>query len=159
MRTLLFFYAFVVSTFFAILQPSIFPYFHLIGYAPFFAFLSVKYPQIFAIFAALATGVIIDLFTITSFGFNALCYTLAFLLLYPQKKFFADKIISLSLYTMLFSTTISIIRYIFCPVFSMPIFLSIYSIITDVILMPIVDGIYGVIFIFIPIKLIEKIKA
>jgi rod shape-determining protein MreD len=148
-------FAFIITTFIAILQPSIFPLIRLLAYAPLFALLCMKTSRQMAMFVTIITGLIIDLCTTTPFGFNCLIYSLTMLLMYDQKKFFADKILSLSLYTIFISVSITIIRYVLCFIFSLPLFFSFYTILSDIILMPILDGIYGMILIFIPIKILR----
>jgi rod shape-determining protein MreD len=158
MNIFIFILYFIITTFFAVLQSAVFPNIRLIGYAPLFAVIALTTSKRTAIFCSVFAGIIIDLFASTSFGFNALLYCLSIFFLYDQKRFFKDEALSLSLYTIIICMVISSLRYLLYFIFSLHVFFSFYTIFSDIIIMSVVDGIFSMIFIFIPIKLIEKIK-
>lgn len=127
-----------------------FPNLHLLTFSPFLALFCMRNSFLNALWIAVLSGLILDLLSSSiGFGLNALAYTIATVFLYKQKRhFFVDQPLALSVYTVLFSSTISCILYIFQNI---PFSLSI--VISEFILMPILDGIYAFLWFTCPIKL------
>ncbi|MFA6502367.1 MAG: hypothetical protein WCT85_06230, partial [Parachlamydiales bacterium] len=83
-------------------------------------------------------------------------YFLTSILLYNQKRFFNDKPINLSIFTVVFSMIFSIFNILLFFIFDKKLALSLKWLVSDIILFPILDGIYTLILFAIPIWLFEK---
>jgi len=76
------------------------------------------------------------------------------LVLYPQKRhFFEDKPLALSIFTAIISSVLTILQFILVHLFDRGLPFSILTALTDIVLMPIVDGLYAFLWFTCPIKL------
>ncbi len=149
---------YLLATFSALFLSSILPGFKLIYYSPFLVilFFNTTYPK--TLWLASLAGLTIDLLSSTTFGINAINYTLTAALLYRFKQFFNDKPINLSIFTLIVSVVYSILQILLLFIFDKGILISWGWIVTDLLFMPLLDALYAFIWFSCPIILYEKTK-
>ncbi|MBI5346419.1 MAG: rod shape-determining protein MreD [Chlamydiae bacterium] len=140
-------------------QTAIFPNFRLIFFAPFLVFYYFNFSFISSLWISALCGIIVDSLSSTAFGVYALNYTIVTALLYREKRFFNDDPISLASFTMILSTAFSIIFPILLFIFDKPISITGKWVITDLMIMPMVDGIYSLIWFWALLKLFEQLSG
>lgn len=128
-------------------------------FAPILIYLFFRMSFISILWMSSFLGLIQDLFSSSFFGINALCYLITSIILYREKRFFNDKPINLSIFAIIFSIIFSIFSPILFFIFDKKINLSIKWLATDLIIYPILDGIYAFTFFAITILLFEKISS
>ena len=126
-----------------------------IYFAPFIIFLFYRFSLITILWIATLLGFFQDLFSSSFFGISAILYLLCCIILFREKRF-TDKPINLSLFTILFSLIYSIFNPILFFIFDKKINLSIKWLAADLIIFPLLDGIYAFVFFAMPILLIEN---
>jgi len=152
LRTLLapFCVCFLAMIFFPLFFPSI----RILSFAPLITLIISRLSRPIALWLATLSGVIIDLYSIaTPFGFFALNYCIATLLIYQYRKYFLEeKIHIFALYSILFSFVSTFIGFILFAVIEVQLKLNIFTLFSDLILMPIFDGVYAYIVVLFPIS-------
>ncbi len=137
-----------------------FPFFPLNTFAPFLAivFYVVAFPR--ALWIALGCGLILDLLSSEfHFGVHAITLVTTTFFLYHQKRhFFEDKPIAISLLTILISSVATVIQLLYIALFDRGISFSAVSFLTDVMVLPCVDGIYGFLWFTCPMRLYIHLK-
>jgi rod shape-determining protein MreD len=151
-----FFLLFFISIFSMIVFSSLLEI-KFIFFAPLIIFLFYRTSIISILWISAILGLIQDLLSSNFFGFNTLCYTLTTMTLYKGKRFFNEKPVNLSIFTAVYSIIFSIFSPILFFIFDKKINLSIKCLGTDLIMYPILDGIYAFLFFSIPIIILEKI--
>ena len=142
---------------FSLIFFSSFFYIKFIYFAPFIIFLFYRLKLISILWIAILLGFFEDLFSSSFFGISAISYLLCSIILYREKRFFNDKPINLSLFTIIFSLLYSIFNPILFFIFDKKINLSIKWLAADLIIFPLLDGIYAFILFAMPILLIERV--
>jgi rod shape-determining protein MreD len=155
MRRLPLWVGFSIAFIMALLEGALFPELRLLPFAPFLAlsYYRLSFPG--ALWAALGTGLLFDLMTSEMrFGFYALNFLLVTIIFYHQKKhFFEDKSVAFSLYTALISLGSTLLLFPFHDLsFSLP------SLFSDLIVMPLLDGVYAFLWFTTPAKLYNYLK-
>jgi len=130
----------------------------LIYFAPLLIFLFYRLSYISILWISIFLGLFQDVFSSNFFGINALAYFFSSLFSYNQKKIFNDKPINLSIFTMLFSLIYSFLLPILFFMLDKKVGLSIKWLITDMIIFPMIDGIYAFLFFAFPIWLFDKLR-
>lgn len=132
----------------------------LIAYAPYLMSILMHHSLKKVLWHSILCGIIVDLFQSTlPFGYSALGYLLASLIIYRQKWwFFNDKLGSLSFFVALFSLLFSLFQLITFKLQNHPITLSWYSLLSDFVLMPVCDGLYAFICFTSPLLIYSQIK-
>ncbi len=148
-------FSFFLAIVAAIWCSAIFPKLNIIAFAPLLVIFYLYTPFFVSIWVAMICGVFIDLISSTPFGLNSLNYAITTFLVFRYRRFFNDKPLNISIYTALTSCVISLISIILLALISKGISICLLSIITDIIIMPIVDGIYAFIWFAIPLKIYE----
>jgi rod shape-determining protein MreD len=140
---LLFFFALALIP--AILGSILFPLFPLSAFAPFLAIVFYVAPFPKALWIAFGCGLILDLLSSEfHFGVHALTLVCASLLLFHQKKyFFEDKPLAVFLFTATISSVSTILQLLFVHIFDRGISFSFAAFVTDIIFLPLADGLYG----------------
>jgi len=128
-----------------------------IYFTPLIIFLFYRFSFISILWISIILGLIQDFFSTNFFGINTICYFLSSSILYKERKFFKDKPINLSIFTSIFSLIFSIFNPFLFFIFDKKINLSIKWIATDLILFPVLDGLYAFIFFAMPLLFFEKI--
>ncbi len=146
---------FFISLCFTLFTPALFPSIKLFFFAPFIIILFYQKPFIKCLWGALLSGLIVDLFSAHShLGLHAINYITAVTILYKQRKhFFSDSATTLPLMIFFFSIIATLLQIPILYVFEQKISLSKSWILSDLILMPFFDALYGFVF-FVLIDLI-----
>ena len=155
--TLRLYFAFITGLVFAVFSSSL-TGLKLVHFAPFLILLFYQKDFISSLWISALCGLIVDIFSSNSFGLFALCYTTGSFFLYKEKRFFNDKAISLSVFTSIYSLIFSLFTPLLFFIFDKKINLSIKWLLTDVIIMPLFDGLYAFMFFALPILLIKQVK-
>ena len=136
---------FVSALSFTLLSPVILPWMRLAYFVPFIILLFYKKPFAAVLWISLGCGLILDILSShVRFGLYAVAFTLTTAILYRQKRhFFADSISTLPLMTFLFSLISTLIHVILIHLFENSLPFSTIWLIKDVIIMPILDGIFA----------------
>jgi len=147
------------------LAPSVFgsilfPFFPLSAFAPFLAivFYMARFSR--ALWISCGCGLILDLLSSEfHFGVHALTLIATTAVLYHQRRhFFEDKPLAFSIFTSVISAVSMMMQLIFIPLFDRGIPFSLPSFMTDVIALPMLDGLYGFLWFTCPMKLYIYIK-
>lgn len=146
-----FFLALVATLFF----PIFLPHLHLLTFTPFLALACMRKSFIYVLWLSILSGLVLDLFTSeVGFGLNALAYVLTTVVLYNQKRhFFVDKPLGLSVYTTFISFVVSFFLLIFQRVS-----FSLGMNVTELLIMPIIDGLYAFLWFTCPLTLYHHAK-
>jgi hypothetical protein len=133
---------------------------HLTYFAPLLIILYYDRDKITALWFSVVCGIILDsLSSQTQFGIFTLNYCLTTLLIYELKPFFfADAITTIPFLTTIFAVTSTILQYILLQIFNISFPITWQWIAIDVIIMPIIDGIYGLVFFALPFMFIKHEK-
>lgn len=129
-----------------------------IYFAPLIIFLFYRFSFITILWISSILGLMQDLFSGSYFGINTICYLFTAAILYREKRFFDDKLINLSIFTIVFSVIFSIFNPLLFFIFDKKINLSIKWLIADVIIYPALDGLYAFIFFAIAVLFFEKMS-
>jgi len=153
-------FPFGLALFFTLFTTVFFPKIPLFTFSPFFALLYYRRSLATALWIATLSGLMIDLLTSEfRLGIHAWDACITTLLLYKQKKhFFEDKPLALSLFTILISATSTLMQWLLIATFDRSLPLSGKGIVTDLFLMPIVDGAYAFFAFTCPMQLFVYIK-
>jgi rod shape-determining protein MreD len=129
----------------------------LIPFAPFLAIVMARQNYISTLRYAFICGLAMDLLTMQfRLGIYALGYCLACVAAYPLRRhFFEDKPIAISLYSALISSVATVIQLLLSWAFDQGVPFSWSLIATDLILLPIADGIYALAWFVLPIYLFK----
>ena len=139
---------------------ALFPALHLNVFAPFLAIVLLQKAFIRSLWIACLTGLFLDLITShAQFGFYALNFALVAFLLHKQRKhFFDDRPFPLSIFTALISSASTLLELIFLPIFERSLPISTRSLISDLLFMPCIDGIYALLCFYYPACLYKHVK-
>ena len=129
-----------------------------IYFAPFLLLAFYKKSFISVLWLSGLCGLICDFFSSNALGIFALNYLLASLFLFRERRFFNDKPINLSIFTTIYAFIFSLFNPILFFMFDKNLNLSIKWVATDLLIMPLLDGIYAFLFFAVPLLLIEQIK-
>ncbi len=139
----------------AIFGSVFFPYLHLCFFAPFLALTYHASTLSKSLWLSLVCGVILDLLSSEfKFGIYTLTFVLATLILYAHKRhFFEDKPLALSIFTAIISGVLTILQFVLVHLFDRGIPFSTLTVLTDVIFMSAIDGVYAFLWFTCPIRL------
>ena len=126
----------------------------------FFAFLYHRYSLEKCLWISALSGFTIDLFSgDVRLGTHALSLGLTTLLIYKQKHhFFEDKPLALALFTFPISILWTALQWTLIPLSGISFTFSPLLILTDLIVMPLADTLYGYLFFCIPLLLYVHVK-
>ncbi|MBN1914612.1 MAG: hypothetical protein JW769_01835 [Parachlamydiales bacterium] len=146
--------AFILSFLAMIIGSCYFSPLKLYYFAPFLVLVALRTSFNSALWIAALTGLLIDLLNSSHhFGTYSLCYTLSVMLLMTQKKYLNDKAVNMGFYTFAFSFITSLFLIISSYIFDRGVVLSPLSLITIFFLMPLIDMIYALLWIALPLEL------
>ncbi|MBN2479298.1 MAG: hypothetical protein JXA94_03640 [Parachlamydiales bacterium] len=151
-------FSFMIACMTAIFISAISKSLTLIYFAPFIILFFYRSSLIFSLWVSLLAGFFIDLFSSSHFGIYSLNYTICSVFLYNERRFFKETQINLILFTYVYSLIFSIINPILFFIFDKKIILSIKWVATDILFMPLIDGLYAYLFFALPVFLINKLK-
>ena len=113
-----------------------------------------------ALWIAFASGLLVDFFTSTKMGIWPLNFCLCTLILFRFKShFYKDKFLHVGMFAAIFSSLSSILHAIISFLFNSKIPFSGRWMITDCIIMPIIDGAYTIAWFFISFWLYDQTKS
>lgn len=143
-----------------LMGPVVAPSIHLLYFAPYLILTYYKKNRFTALWHALGCGLIIDLLSSsTFFGMTGVNYCLIAMILYGQtRNFFEDKIFTLFLMTTLFALGSTLIAFILALFLGHKISFSWAWAFTELIVMPLCDGAYALLFFSLPFHLTRKIR-
>ncbi|MBS0625344.1 MAG: hypothetical protein JSS32_04770 [Verrucomicrobia bacterium] len=142
-----------------ILQGVLFPAFPLLAFAPFFAFCCLKTTLKSTLWLAASAGLWVDLFSDDPFGLHSVNYTVISALFYPLKRRFShEEPIHLGLYTSFISAASTLLQLFLLFLFDRRVPISGKWALVDCLGMPIVDGIYALVFLSGPLRLFQWLR-
>lgn len=125
-------------------MPVLLPSLRLFFLVPFLIILFYKRKLSTCLWSSLGCGLIVDLFSYSRFGMIAFSYVCATWILYRFKRhFFADSLSTLPIMTFLFSSLSIFIQFLLLSTFEKDIQLSWQWWISDLIVFPLLDALYG----------------
>lgn len=138
-----------------LLAPIFLPTIRLLGFLPFILFSLARLSLPKALWASALAGLTLDLYSFGSpLGFFALNYTLTSLILFRYKKFFSEeKLFAFTLYGVLFSFVSTLFHFCLYAIIDIHLKLSFFTLLTDLICMPLLDGIYTFVWALLPLLL------
>lgn len=136
---------FFVSLTLVIWLPPLAPSIRLFFFAPYLIICLYKHPFIRCLWASLSCGILVDLFSsYQHLGLTGLNYILSISILYSQRRnFFSDRPSTLPIMVYLFSIISSLIQLPILLIFEHRISISSSWIISDILLMPLLDALYA----------------
>jgi cell shape-determining protein MreD len=122
-----------------------FPSFRLIAFAPFLAIAFQRLSLLRSLWTAALVGLLVDLMSPSfRFGLFSLAYSLTAWIAYRQKSlFFEDKPLALFFYTTFISCLASAVQLSLLLLSSSRLPIDFASLVTDLVGMPLVDGLYA----------------
>ncbi|MBS0615511.1 MAG: hypothetical protein JSR58_03045 [Verrucomicrobia bacterium] len=149
------YFSFLLALIMTLVSTAIFPSLKLMTFAPFFAlsFYRVSFPK--ALWIAFGCGLLLDLLSSElRFGLQALACTVISSIFYTQKRhFFEDKPLAFSAFSALISLalTIFLLFLTYLP-------FQVGTLLTNLIFMPVLDGLYAFLWFTCPLKLYTYIQ-
>ncbi len=139
--------------------PSFVPQIRLLAFVPFLTFACAHYSLAGALWLSMFSGLIVDLYSKSApMGFFALNYTLTTVIVFRYRSYFSfEKVHVFALYAVMYSFISTLLHFVLYGLIEMHFKLHLFSVITDLILMPIVDGVYSLACVFFPMKVYDKI--
>lgn len=135
---------FFLSLFFTFYLTALFPKYILLPFSPFLITASHYCSLAKSLWLATVCGLIMDLVSsLTPFGFHALTYVIVTFFLYRFRLFFVEKALGIISFTALFSFLSTFLGRVFLSFFGIPLPFIWPHVITDFLLMPILDGLYA----------------
>ena len=151
---------FSLALFFVFFGSILCPFFSLNPFAPFLAIVYYRAHFSKTLWISFFCGCILDLLSSEfHFGIYTLALTVSSALLFHQKKhFFEDKPLAFSLFTALISSVSTLVQIVFIYLFDRGIPFSFPTFLTDIILLPLMDGLYGFLWFICPMRLYIYVK-
>ena len=142
-----------------LLAPQIVPSIKIFGFLPFILFSLSRLSLPKALWFSALAGLIVDLYSFgPPIGFLSLNYTLSSIFLFRYRKFFSEEnLFSFALYGVLLSFISTFIHFSLYAIIDTRLKLSLFTLGTDLICMPIIDGIYTFIWVLLPLLLYKYI--
>jgi rod shape-determining protein MreD len=160
MRQIPLLFPFALASFFALFGTAFLPHVKILAFAPFLALLYNKRTFQSSLWLASLCGLAVDLLSSEfRLGLYALNYCLATLLLYRQKRhFFEDKPLALCLFTLLISVVSTVLQLLLISIFDKALPLSGKMLVTDLLIMPLLDTAYAFLWFSCPMMLYLHIQ-
>ena len=138
-------FTFALALIYALFGTALLPGLHLAVFAPFLAITLMRKNFVPSLWIAALTGLLLDLMsTHARFGLYALNFCLTVLLLHQQKKhFFDDRPFALALFTALISSVSTLLQYVLLSLFDKKLTVTFGSAMSDLVGMPLLDGVYA----------------
>ena len=145
---------FLLALVYAVFGTALLPGLHLSAFAPFLAITLMRKGFIPSLWIAALSGLVLDLLNSEMrFGLYALNFSLTALLLHAQKKhFFDDRPFALALFTAVISSVSTLLQYVLLSLFDQKLPLSFGTALSDLVGMPLLDGVYAFIWFNAPIR-------
>ena len=138
-----------------------FPQVHLFVFAPFLALLVIRKNRLSALWIAALSGLTLDLLSSNiRFGLYALSFLITILVIYKLKNlFFEEKAHALAVFSALVAFVFTLIESSLLSFFGHPPPFTLMSLSIDLVLLPILDGIFSFFWFSFPLKLYTLIKT
>lgn len=151
----------VLSYFGMVMVSSFVPQARILGFVPFLTLALARLELGYVLWMAAIAGLYIDANSpSTPMGFSALNYALTSLIVFRyRRRFSEDKFYIFTLYSTLFSFVSTILHFVLHALIDLHVKLHVFTVITDLILMPIFDGVYALVFVLAPIALFKYLSA
>lgn len=149
---------FFITLTLTLLAPALAPSWRLFFLIPFLITAIYQKSNLACLWYAFFCGLILDAaISQERFGLYALNYTIAMALLYPQKQhFFADSPSTLPIMTALFSMIATLIQAILMHGLERDLSISWSWLVTDLLIMPLLDGLFAFTLFVLPFALFGK---
>lgn len=144
------YFPFLLAFLMTLMSTAVFPGIRLMTFAPFFALSYYRLSFVKALWLSFGCGLLLDLLSSElRFGLYALASTIITAVFYRQKRhFFEDKALAYSAFSALISLALTAFL-----LFLTDLKLHIAAVITNLLLMPAIDGLYAFLWFTCPLKL------
>lgn len=148
-------FPFLLALFMTLFGSIFFSSFRLMTFAPFLALSYNRLSFVKALWMAFGLGLILDLLgNELRFGLYALNFVLTTGVIYSQKRhFFEDKATALACFSALIAAFSTLLQLILLYLFDKGLDISGKTVLSDVVLMPILDGLYAFLWFTCPMRL------
>ncbi|MEN9344421.1 MAG: putative mreD [Chlamydiota bacterium] len=138
-------FSFGIATLFTLFASAFFPSLHLLTFSPFLCLMYHRLDLEKSLWLSAGCGLLLDLLSSdVRFGIQALNLTLTTLVFYKQKRhFFDDKPISLTLFSVLVSLASTLFLWVLLPLSGNKLCISWQLAATDLLILPLCDGVYA----------------
>jgi len=149
-----------LAGFFTLFNSALLPEVKLFSLVPLLVFFYNRFSFAKALWISALCGLGIDLLSSEfRLGLHALEYSLVTFALYHQKKhFFEEKPLAFSLFTILISVVATIVELCLIAVFDKPLPLSEKLLVTDLVILPLIDALYAFVCFSLPIRFYLHVK-
>lgn len=152
-------YAFLLALFAQFLFPCFFPFLRVYVFLPFFLLLITSSELTTCLWISLGVGIFTNLLSSHQLGIDSLAYIVSSSILYRYKGFiFFEKPLHFSCFTAIYSILFSIIFSICYFLFDRRLPISGKWFVSDIILCPCIDALYGLLWIYCPLIVMEKLE-
>jgi rod shape-determining protein MreD len=152
-------FSFFLAVLALFLQSFLIPRISILAFAPFLSLLTLKERLPKALWCSALSGALLDLLSDDPMGLHALNYTLATAFLYRYKRHFSYEVpFHFGLFTVFISSLSTLLQLSLLFLFDRRIPFDGKWILTDLIGMPILDGLYAFAWFVVPLAMFEKIK-
>ncbi|MFT4554623.1 MAG: rod shape-determining protein MreD [Chlamydiales bacterium] len=136
---------FFLATFAVLFGDALYPGIKLAFYAPLIVTCYYRLPFTLCLWVSFSCGLVLDLLSSSQmFGMHALNYCFSTVLIYARKQnFYDDSISTLPVLTAFFSVTSTLLQLLFQYSLGLSFAITLKWIVTDVILMTLVDSVYA----------------
>lgn len=150
-------FSFLLCYLYMVFLPSLTPYVKVLYFCPFVVLLFVGTTFSTSLWFSALAALFVDLHaSSTPLGFTCLNYILTTLLVYRFRVYFLEeKIHVFSLYATLFSLCSTFIHFFLYALIDMRLKIHFFTFLTDLLVMPIVDGIYFLLCFLYPLAVID----
>ncbi|MGR3973429.1 MAG: hypothetical protein QRY72_02490 [Candidatus Rhabdochlamydia sp.] len=151
---------FFISLMMAIINSAILPTISLNAFCPFLPFIYKRYSLQKSLFISCGCGLILDLLSSEfHFGVHALSFVMTTFLLYHQKKhFFEDRALPFSLFSLFISICLTTMQLLILYILNQEILVTQETLLTDYLLLPLIDGAYSFLCFTCPILIYLDLK-
>lgn len=148
----------LLLAFLAMFIQSLFIPLNIFSFSPFLAILFLNSSFNNALWISAFTGLIVDLFSSLNFGLHTASFTILTIFLYPYRKFFSETPLNIAIFSSLISLVCSLVEWPLLFIFGDGIRASLGWLLSDFILMPMIDGFYAFLWFGLPLSLLSREK-
>ena len=145
---------FLISLFFTFYSTAFVPGYAFFPFAPFLSIAFNRYTLLKSLYLSCGCGLLMDLLSSqTPFGFHALTDVISSFCLYRFRLFFVEKALGITAFTTLFSLLSTVVKRLQLSLFGLFLPLTLKAVITDWLIMPVLDGFYAFLWFSCPLML------
>jgi len=140
------------SLFLSLILPTRFPGIHLMTFAPLLTYVYARYSYAGSLWSSFLVGLYFDLMASKlPLGFYSLSYCIAATLIYRYRRFFlVEKWWIFPMYSAIFSFATTVVQIILLALFNAKVPIGFSMVLSDLLIMPIIDALFALIFFNIP---------